>query len=257
MRSVALAVICILGIIHPIASSGQTVLAGGEWNAMTKTLERAVLEDDADGIARLRADFLRLAANESGPERALAQYTVAYADWRLSFNPSIAGKAQTGYLDEAETQLKAALKLTPNSAETLALLSSVYGAKIAHSPISGILLGPRSSDAIDGALKIAPDNARLLLTKGVGKFNTPSTFGGSVKEAESYLRRALDAFTIEPPDKAWPNWGRFDAHAWLGQVLAKTKNRAGARAEYDEALKIAPKSGWVRYVLVPALDKDQ
>ena len=49
--------------------------------------------------------------------------------------------------------------------------------------------------------------------------------------------------------------GRVDAHAWLGQVLARKGDRAAARAEYDEALALAPNSGWVKNVLVPALER--
>lgn len=253
-RPVAIICLVALALSTPLVAR-QGPAPPTDWTATTAALERAVLEDDTDGLIKLRAQLLRMIAAQSGDERVQTQYAVAYVGWRLSFNPATSGRAQSDYLDEAEAQLKAALKTSPKHAEALGLLSSIYGAKIAKSPISGIILGPRSSGAIDDALAIEPDNPRLLLTKGVGKFHTPSAFGGSVKEAERLIRRALQVFQTEPPDKPWPNWGRFDAHAWLGQVLAKSKNTAGARAEYDEALKIAPKSGWVRYVLLPALDK--
>jgi Flp pilus assembly protein TadD len=42
----------------------------------------------------------------------------------------------------------------------------------------------------------------------------------------------------------------------LGQVLARYGDRSGARAEYDKALALAPNSGWIRQVLLPALDRD-
>ena len=80
-------------------------------------------------------------------------------------------------------------------------------------------------------------------------------FGGSEKDAEDLLRKAIARFGTEPENKPFPNWGRFDAHAWLGQVLAKRGDKQGARAEYARALEIAPQSGWVKYVLLPALDK--
>ena len=62
-------------------------------------------------------------------------------------------------------------------------------------------------------------------------------------------------FDKEPVEKAWPNWGRFDVHAWLGQTLVKKGDFNGARAEYQKALEIAPKSGWITYVLMPELEK--
>jgi cytochrome c-type biogenesis protein CcmH/NrfG len=42
---------------------------------------------------------------------------------------------------------------------------------------------------------------------------------------------------------------------WLGQALAQRGDVEGARKEYDRALQIAPDSGWVKYVLLPALTK--
>jgi hypothetical protein len=79
-------------------------------------------------------------------------------------------------------------------------------------------------------------------------------FGGGTDKAQQFLGRSLDRFAMEPADKPWPNWGRFDAHVWLGQALLKKGDRSGARAEYDKARSLAPNSGWLRYVLMPALD---
>jgi tetratricopeptide (TPR) repeat protein len=240
--------------------SGSSSLADGasqdeDWKKLTARIEHAVLNDDAATLKLCRAEALRMQTAPGGHSRALVAYAVAYVGWRLAFSPSVPQAEQDALLDEAENQLKAALKIDPKSAEAFALLSGVYGAKIAHSPMRGILLGPRSNGAIENAVTLAPDNPRVLLSKGIGKFNTPAMFGGSDTEAESLIRRALGAFDTEPIDKAWPNWGRFDAHAWLGQILANRGDKGGARAEYEKALAIAPKSGWVRYVLLPALQK--
>jgi len=37
--------------------------------------------------------------------------------------------------------------------------------------------------------------------------------------------------------------------------LARKGDRIGARAEYDTALALAPSSGWVAHVLLPALER--
>lgn len=225
------------------------------WTKLTARIDQAALGDDAATLKLCRAEALRLQTAPGGDSRALLRYAIAYIGWRLAFSPSIPAAEQDDLLDEAETQLKAALKIDPKSAEALALLSSVYGAKIAKSSIKGIILGPRSSGAIGEAVKLEPNNPRVLLSQGVGKFNTPAMFGGSETEAEALIRRALTGFQNEPADKPWPNWGRFDAHAWLGQILAKRGDKTGARSEYDRALAIAPNSGWVRYVLLPAVTR--
>src|SRR4029077_4820102 len=128
------------------------------------------------------------------------------------------------------------------------LLAAVFGMKIAKSPTKGMFLGPRSSTHLDRALALDANNPRLLLQQGVSKFNTPAMFGGGTKAAEMLLRRAIAEFEREPIDRAWPNWGRLDAHAWLGQALVKRGDIGGARAEYDRAAAIAPQSGWLRFV---------
>lgn len=227
-----------------------------DWSQVTGQLEQAVLGDDAPGIRRARTELLRLLAAGPPSDRApLVQYAIAYAGWRLSTNPAASARERDDVLDDAEERLKTAVKLDPRFAEGYALLSGVYGLKIANSPMSGMLLGPRSGSAIDRAEGLEPDNPRVLLSRGIGKFNTPAMFGGSMKDAEAYLRRAIDRFTVESPTKPFPAWGRFDAHVWLGQVLAKRGDRAAAREEYRLALEVAPKSGWVQFVLLPALDR--
>jgi tetratricopeptide (TPR) repeat protein len=252
-RVSCLAVLLVL-IFGAIPETRQASLS--DLPAITGPLEEAVLGDDATGIRRARTDLLRLlAAIPSSDRTPLVQYAIAYAGWRLSTNPAASGRERDDLLDDAEERLKTAVKLDPKFAEGYALLSGVYGLKIAFSPISGMLLGPRSGSAIDRAEALEPDNPRVLLSRGIGKFNTPAMFGGSIKDAETYLQRAIDRLAVESPARPFPAWGRFDAHAWLGQVYAKRGDKAAAREEYRLALKVAPKSGWVQFVLLPALDR--
>lgn len=226
------------------------------WQATTERLERAVLNDDAAGLREARADLLRMLTNGPSPDRApLVHYGIAYADWRLATSPSIPQKERNDLLDEAERLLTKAVELDARFAEGFALLSGVYRQKIANAPIKGFLMGSRARSAIDRAVHLEPDNPRVLINLGVSKFKTPRTFGGDPGEAESALRRAIDRLSQPAGSKPFPAWGRFDAHAWLGQVLARRGDKAGARLEYSRALQAAPKSRWVRYVLLPALDK--
>jgi tetratricopeptide (TPR) repeat protein len=74
-------------------------------------------------------------------------------------------------------------------------------------------------------------------------------------KAEKELRRAEALFARQPADAPWPNWGRLDILAWMGQLLAAKGDRPGARAYYHRALESEPDYVWVRDVLLPALDK--
>ncbi len=75
-----------------------------------------------------------------------------------------------------------------------------------------------------------------------------------MSKAEAELRRALTLFGDENPETPWPNWGRVDALAWLGQTLLKQDRPAEARKLYEKALSIEPNHTWIRDVLLPAAD---
>jgi len=243
----------VLLIAAPAHNRAQTA-PSADVTAIVDKLDVATRNDDAAGVKEARRAWLRLLAGTNTPDRtALLRYAVAYADFRLAVMPGTSQKDQGDMLKEATAHLEAATKANPRDAEALGLLSSVYGLQIGLSPDLGMTLGPLSSDVLDRALSIAPNNPRLQVIRGETLFHTPPEYGGSKKEAEAALRHALDLFDKEPVNKPWPNWGRFDAHVWLGQALADRNDKAGARAEYEKALQIAPNSAWVKYSLLPAV----
>jgi tetratricopeptide (TPR) repeat protein len=229
---------------------------GDEWTTLVTTLEQAVESDNTAIVKDQRVAALRLLAAAPTGERApLIRYTIAYADWKLAFVPSLSPKEQSDYVAEGVQYLHAALAAKPDFAEALALMTGLYGAQIAKNPDLGMTLGPESEDLLVRALALEPANPRVLLMRGSDIFHTPPEYGGSVKEAEALYRRALDAFAKEPASKPWPNWGRFDAHVLLGQLLAGRGDKVGAKAEYEAALVIAPDSRYVRTTLLPQVVK--
>ena len=131
----------------------------------------------------------------------------------------------------------------------------MHGLQISHAPELAMALGTQSDAEMAHATGLEPTNPRVLVLDAIGRFNTPPEYGGSISAAETILRRALSLFDREAVGKPWPNWGRFDAHAWLGQALADRHDVAAARAEYESALKLAPNSKWVRLELLPQLGK--
>ena len=233
-------------IARPSASTADDL------DAIVQKLEPAAVADRVMDILDARLACLRLLSGSPSPDRVpLIRYTIAYAAWRVAFSPAVSPKDQTMLLDDAAVQLEEAIKNKARFAEAMGLLGAVDGAKIAHAPELGMTLGPESSAILSRALGLEPGNPRLLVFKGEALFHTPPEYGGSIKDAETALRHALQLFDQEPATKAWPNWGRFDAHAWLGQALASRNDKAGARAEYEKALAIAPDSAWVKYSLLP------
>ncbi|MDE2727851.1 MAG: tetratricopeptide repeat protein [Gemmatimonadota bacterium] len=206
-------------------------------------------------LAEARATFERILPMAEKPW--LIHYYIALADRYLSqhYYESDTDLANR-HLDAGIDQLATSIELKENFAEAHALQSSLYGMKIALSPWKGMILGPRSKNAMDRAVKSDPDNPRVLLLSGISALETPPMFGGSSKEARELLLRSVDRFeTYQPVSEVHPSWGRYEAYAWLGQVAVELDDNDAAKAYYEKALEINPDGGWVRYQLVPALEK--
>jgi tetratricopeptide (TPR) repeat protein len=214
--------------------------------------------------ASSRGDIEQLRGARALVERALTafagdpllQHYYAYALYReanLLMGRRQDEKEYRPLLEQADSLLEeSASKL--QLPETFALRSSVLG-QLINNPLRGMTLGPRSSSAMDRALELGPRNPRVWMLRGVGAMFTPAMFGGGVDKAEEYLRKAIALFADDRPAPPLPAWGQAEAYAWLGQTLHKQKRVDEARTAYHKALELQPDNGWVRHVLLPALDR--
>jgi tetratricopeptide (TPR) repeat protein len=238
-----------------IALLALMVPAAPTWNDIVARIERGSAASDAAVLRTAVADAARLAdITGFDRERELALYGSAYAAWRLATVPGVAPAEAGALLTQADKDLRQAMKLNAGSGETRALAASVAGQLIRFGG-NKMELGPEASAYREEALRLEPNNPRVVLQAAITTFHTPAEYGGSAEKAEAELRRAIALFEREPTGRPWPNWGRFDAHAWLGQVLAARGDKSGARSEYNLALSVWPASNWVTYVLMPALNK--
>lgn len=245
-----------LGVaLFPLAAAPQSVPPA--WPELTSRLQQSATTASAEDLRALRADLLAALAQRDGARESLLQYSIAYVAGRFAHVPGAPAKERDDLLNDAVSRMQRLLAADGRDAEGYVLLASLYGAQISLAESKGMTLGVRSSEALERAARLAPENPRVHLQQGINALNTPAVYGGGTDRAERALRRSQDLFAAQPADAAWPNWGRFEAHAWLGQVLQRKGNRAGARAEYDKALAIAPGSGWVRYQLIPALQQGE
>ncbi len=248
----------IVGIALVAAMTAPALSLGQElaWSELTERLERAALAGSGQELRAVRMDLLRQLIHPAAqaPPQSLLEYTIAYVAWRLANLTDVPEQEQADLLDDAVERLETLVNDDPGYTEAHALLGSLYGLQIGRDPSRGVVLGVRASGALDHAEAAAPDNPRVPLLQGISAFHRPVRFGGGLDRAERLLRRSLDLFSREPLDKPWPNWGRFDAHVWLGQTLARQNDPSGARAEYDAALSLAPDSERVKFVLLPALN---
>jgi tetratricopeptide (TPR) repeat protein len=216
-------------------------------------MEQAVVRGARPALEEARTALLAARAERDTPLRS---YTLAYASWRLvSLLPRDGRTEAMALLREAETALRSVVAAEPDNAEARALLASVMGRMIGFQPSLGATLGPRASEEIRAAQRLDGGRSpRLPLLRGIRAFVVYPNFGGTLEGAEAELREAERLFAAEPPGKTWPNWGRLDTLAWLGQVLERKGDKAGARAAYTRALEMNPDYGFVSRALLPALD---
>lgn len=155
-------------------------------------------------------------------------------------------------LRESERLLSRSFALLP-LAESAALLARIQGNLSALYPRLAADLGARARGFRADAERLGSDNPRVWLLRGQASLYTPEMHGGGLRNAERQLSRAVSLFAGDRPRPAFPAWGEAEAHAWLGQVYARSGRPAEARRAYEEALAREPQYIWVRESLLPAL----
>ena len=222
--------------------SGRQMLQAGE-NA-----------NDLDAMYAARATFERALADTGLV--AWGHYYIALADYRIAGLLEGESKDPSEHLNAAVEHLKKATEIDPQSAEAHALLSSVYGWQIGLSPMKTMILGPKVGKASRKAKQLAPDNPRVVLSAAISDFNTPEMFGGSKEKGLQGFQRAAELFAQEEPtNPIQPVWGHREAYAWLGIAYQNQGELESARAAFEKALAIDPDFGWVKYWLLPELEK--
>lgn len=128
-----------------------------------------------------------------------------------------------------------------------------------RSAIAAMTLGPKASGLHTKASTAAPDNPRVALLLGTSLMHRPAFAGGSTEKALEQFRKAEALFKTsvnQAEETSWqPRWGRAEVYAWIGQAELKLGHGDAARAAYEEALRIQPEYRWVKYVLLPALER--
>ena len=240
----------IFSITYPtFAQSGDSLIVSGR-----QMLQAGENANDLDSMYAARATFERALADTG--LSAWGHYYIALADYRIAGLLEGESKDPSEHLNAAVEHLKKATEIDPQAAEAYSLLSSVYGWQIGLSPTKSMLLGPKSGKAIQKAKQLAPDNPRVVLSAAISDFNTPKMFGGSKEKSLQGLKRAAELFAQEEPtDPIQPVWGHREAYAWLGIAYQNQGELESARAAFEKALEIDPDFGWVKYWLLPGLEK--
>lgn len=213
----------------------------------------SVLSADALSIesiehASVRNDLGALVALRNDADATAAPFVAAFLEYRIGVSANALRDTKTAKrsLKSSAKILKKLLNDQPDSVEVLTLLSNVYGMTIGVSPIKAPFLGPKAERLIQRAYEIAPDNAQVLLVRGISAYNTPSTFGGSKSKALDWLDQAIKSYAADPSDG---NWGAAEAYVWRALTLDALERRADAIADLNQALAREPDYAWAQFIL--------
>ncbi len=254
MKKLIIAVLCSLVLTSVIMAQEQPVdslIIQGK-----KMLNATLTNWNEQELMQARAYFERLLPGEN--YAWLIHYYVGFADYRLIsyyFSKNQQDRAER-FIEDGIDHLKKSVELKEDFAEAHSLLSSIYGNKIAVSPMKAITLGPKSGSAMSKAVKIDPDNPRTHLIAGQSAYFTPKLFGGGKDKAKAELEKSIQLFkTFKVASPLYPEWGHEEAYSWLGLVYADQENFETAVINYQHALEINPDYGWVKFVLLPQAEK--
>jgi tetratricopeptide (TPR) repeat protein len=160
------------------------------------------------------------------------------------------------YYESAVRRAQEVIRQREEWSEGYALLSSLYGLKIARSWINAPVLGPRAYGLAEEAVRRDSANPRAWLVRGMMKLNAPAVFGGSAEEALESFQRSIALFEGSGGREALePDWGYIDAIVWFGWAQQKEGRLAEAMSAYEKALKVEPRAAWVRQMFIIPLEK--
>jgi tetratricopeptide (TPR) repeat protein len=201
-------------------------------------LDKARDSQDHAALTRLATQF---AANaEKQQNDVQAQYRSAVAQSYLAEVSIETGDKNTAKT-AAESGIKVAQRATtlkPEVAEYHRILGTLCGQVIPASPLSALKWGKCAQEEVSKAVQIDPKAAANYVSRGVGNYYLPASFGGGVELAIKDFQKAVE---LDPRSA--------DARLWLGIALRKANRNAEARKELEKAVSLNPARSWAKQQL--------
>jgi tetratricopeptide (TPR) repeat protein len=174
------------------------------------------------------------------PNDAVAQYNFALASSYLA-EVAIETRDKPGAQTAAEAGIKAAEKavaLKSTQAEYHRILGALCGQVIPANVLAGMRYGKCALNSINKAIELDPNSSLAYLSRGVGNYYLPPTFGGGIELALKDFDKAL---SLNPKSA--------DAYLWKGVALRKANKNSEARQAIEKSLQLNPNRIWAKQQL--------
>ena len=201
-------------------------------------LKQARDRQDRAALDRLAADAA--AAAQARQEDPAAQYRAALAEL-VRAEVYMELRDRNGARAAAENGIRAAEKavaLRPSTGEYHRVLGALCAQVIPANPLLGLRYGKCAMQEVSRAVELDPKSADAWLSRGVGNFYLPESFGGGADLALKDIDKALQ---LDP--------SHADAWLWRGIVLRKLNRNGEAREAIRKSLRLNPSRLWARQQL--------
>lgn len=150
--------------------------------------------------------FERIAAAE--PDQWLPPFYVAQINVVNSFAEKDVDKLNA-QLKKAQNFINDATAISKNNPEIMVLQAQLYTAWIVFDGQKyGMIYSQKASELYNKALKLAPKNPHVVLSKAEWDMGAAQFFGQSVDSYCKDIQRAIDLFaTFEPEEQFYPTYG--------------------------------------------------
>jgi len=238
--------IALLAVAPAIAAPvPSTAAAQGSmrWLHIERRIENGYFQQDSAGLAALGGTLSAdgMADGDAMKDQKWGNYYGALLAYRLALLARGDEARAWPFTQQCVDRLNRVLDLDAGSAEALALQSACLALQSNLDPWRSPLAASRSRARIDEALKLAPDNPRVLLLGALAAREWPRLFGGDDQQAFTLMQRSVWAFERQSrPAAGPPGWGAADAFTYLAQDYLTRGEALAARNVLERALLVAP-----------------
>ncbi|MBI3683220.1 MAG: tetratricopeptide repeat protein [Acidobacteria bacterium] len=201
-------------------------------------LREARDRQDRPALERMIVDLS--AAADKIAQNAQAQYQLALANSYLA-EICLELRLRKEARAAAEAGIRAAEKaaaLEPDIAEYHRILGALCGQAIPANVLAGLKYGKCALESVNKAIQLDPKSSDAYLSRGVGNYYLPPSFGGGVDIAVKDMRKAIEL-----------NPRSADSYLWLAIALRRNNLFADARKALEKALQLNPDRLWTKQLL--------
>lgn len=183
---------------------------------------------------------------QAKPNDAAVQYKAAQAQL-IRAEVSMEKADKNGARVAAEAGIRVAEKavaLKPTSGEYHRILGTLCGQVIPANVLFAMKYGKCALDEVNKAVELEPKAAAGYLSRAVGNYYLPPSFGGGPELALKDVEKALQ---LDAKDA--------DAWLWKGIILRKLKRNSDARQALSKSLELQPARAWTKQQLEKTPEK--